>query len=75
MTLRIVSFFSGIGGLDIGLEAALDAETVFQCEKDPYCRRVLERHWPGVPRHDDIATLEPETLEAVRADIWCGGFP
>jgi DNA (cytosine-5)-methyltransferase 1 len=44
--------------------------TIAFCEIEPYCRRVLARHWPGVPIHDDIRTLAPPA-----ADIVCGGFP
>jgi DNA (cytosine-5)-methyltransferase 1 len=44
--------------------------TVGFCEIDTYCRRVLAKHWPGVPCHDDIRTMRP-----IPADIVCGGFP
>lgn len=71
--MKIASFFSGIGGLELGLEAALGAETVFQCESDPYARSVLARHWPLAQRHDDITRLQPDEIPA--ADVWCGGFP
>jgi len=71
--ITIASFFSGIGGLELGLEAAMGAETVFQCERDPYAQRVLEEHWPGVQRHDDITRLAPSEIPP--ADVWCGGFP
>lgn len=74
MSICIASFFSGIGGLELGLEAALDAETVFQCERDPYARSVLERHWPGVPRSDDITALRGDG-DIPQAEVWCGGFP
>lgn len=42
------------------------------CEIDPFCRRVLKKHWPDVPCHDDITTREFVEGEA---DIVCGGFP
>ena len=70
--MKFVSFFSGISGFELGLERA-GHECVGQVEIEPYCNRVLEKHWPGLWRHDDITTLDPERIPA--ADLWCGGFP
>jgi len=56
MKLLSLSLFTGIGGIDLGFEAA-GIETVAQVEIDPYCQQVLTRHWPEVPRHDDIRTF------------------
>lgn len=70
--LTVGSLFSGIGGLDLGLERA--GMTVrWQVENDPYCQRVLAKHWPDVPRYGDIKELDPHDLESV--DLICGGFP
>lgn len=72
MTLTVGSLFSGIGGLDLGLERA--GMTVrWQVENDPYCQRVLAKHWPDVPRYGDIKELDPHDLEPV--DLICGGYP
>ena len=74
--MRIGSLFSGIGGLDLGLEWAGLGPVVFQCESDPFCREVLEARWPGVPRFDDVRTLGKEKLRELAAvDLICGGFP
>lgn len=66
------SLFSGIGGLDLGLDRA-GWECRFQIEIDEYCRRVLEKHWPGVKRYGDITAVRGEELEPV--DLIAGGFP
>lgn len=66
------SLFSGIGGMDLGLERA-GFKLKWQVEIDPYCRRVLERHWPDVRRWDDVRTWPQPDTE--RVDLLCGGFP
>lgn len=67
-----LSAFSGIGGFDAALEQA-GWKCVGQIENDPTCNRILERHWPGVPRWGDIADLDCDSLPD--CDLLCGGFP
>src|ERR1035438_8512801 len=66
------SLFSGIGGLDLGFDRA-GFECRFQIEIDPFCREILEKHWPGVPKHHDIRTATAAVLSPV--DVLIGGFP
>jgi DNA (cytosine-5)-methyltransferase 1 len=74
--MNVLDLFSGIGGFSLGLERA-GMKTAAFCEIDEYCRRVLARHWPGVPIYDDVRTLTAERLvrDGVAADVICGGFP
>jgi DNA (cytosine-5)-methyltransferase 1 len=71
--LTIGSLFSGIGGLELGLEWSGLGPVLWQVESDDYCRRVLEKHWPGTARFADVRTVGTAQLEPV--DIICGGFP
>lgn len=70
--LNHASFFSGIGGFDLGFERAGIA-SVFQCEKKPFCRRVLAERFPGLIVAEDIQSVDPS--EIPEADIWTAGFP
>ncbi len=68
-----MDLFSGIGGFSLGLERA-GMETVAFCEIEPYCRKVLAKHWPDVPIHEDIKELDGERFRGT-IDLVCGGFP
>ena len=79
--MRVLDLFSGIGGFSLGLQRA-GMQTVAFCEIDPFCRRVLEKRFPGVPIFDDIRTLTKRSLQeagvtsdAEPIDLICGGFP
>ena len=75
--MRFVSAFTGIGGMDLGFEQA-GWKCVGQVELDKHARSVLERHWPEVPKHDDITTAI-EWADRIGlvggVDVVAGGFP
>jgi len=66
------SLFAGIGGFDLGLERA-GMTCKWQVEIDPFCRKVLTKHWPHVPKFADVQDVGAHNLE--RVDLLCGGFP
>jgi DNA (cytosine-5)-methyltransferase 1 len=68
--MNVLDLFSGIGAFALGMQRAGMRPVAF-CEIDPFCRRVLAKHWPDVPCHADIRNLDG--FGAV-AGI-CGGFP
>ena len=70
--LRVASFFSGIGGFDLGFER-VGMSVVFQCENNKFCQRVLKKHWPNVKFIEDIHDVKPDDIPD--SDLWCGGFP
>jgi DNA-cytosine methyltransferase len=65
--LTVGSLFSGIGGFDLGFERA-GMRTVWFCEQDAYCQRVLARHWPGVPCHPDVRVLVADASSVGRRE-------
>lgn len=66
------SLFAGIGGMDLGLERA-GMTCKWQVEIDPFCQKVLTKHWPEVPKYGDIREATGKQLGYV--DCIAGGFP
>ena len=78
MKLKHLDLFSGIGGFSLGLEATGYFDTVAFCDYDPYCQKVLRKHWPWVTIYDDVKELNSERLQANghnKIDIITGGYP
>lgn len=66
----VLDLFSGIGGFSLGLERTGGFKTTAFCETDPFCRKVLAKHWPTTKIYQDI-----REVKNVAADVVCGGFP
>lgn len=71
--MKLGSFCSGYGGLDLALAEVLDVVPAWHAENDPHAARVLAHHWPGIPNLGDITTVDWATVEPV--DVVTAGFP
>jgi len=69
--MKVGSTFSGVGGLDLGLERA-GMEVVWQAENDDWCRRVLKSHWPEIKTYSDVKEINDS---AQPVEFLVGGFP
>ena len=73
--MRLFGCFTGIGGFELGFERA-GFELAGFAEVDPYCCRVLARHWPAVPNLGDVRGLSASRLARVgRVDVLTAGVP
>jgi DNA (cytosine-5)-methyltransferase 1 len=72
----VLELFAGIGGLSLGLERA-GFHVVGQVEINPFARSILTKHWPEVPKHDDVKTALAWWLSEPRPRVDCvaGGYP
>ena len=77
------SLFSGIGGFDFGFER-VGIKTLWQVECDPYCLKVLEKHWPCIVRRHNVRKVHREGTCSdvfrcdnclIRVDIISAGWP
>ena len=74
--MKVLSLFSGVGGFDMGLENA-GMQTVFQCEWDKHANTILNKHWPHVPKWEDVSTLTGKHIlsKAPVIDVVAWGSP
>jgi DNA (cytosine-5)-methyltransferase 1 len=72
MTLTHGSLFTGVGGFDLGADAA-GLETVWQCEINKQARSILAKHWPNVVRYEDVTEFKGDQVKPV--DIISFGSP
>lgn len=75
--LRIASFCSGFGGLEMAVQAVFGGQTVFHADPDPGASKILAYHWPAVPNLGDITALDWAKVAAEHGpvDIATMGFP
>src|SRR3990167_7903187 len=71
--LTVGSLFSGIGGIELGLERTGFFETRWFVENNLYAQAILRKHWKGIPIYSDITAIDWSTCE--RVDVLTGGFP
>ena len=71
--MKFLDVFSGIGGFALGLTRA-GMEPVAFCEIEPYCQKVLNKHWPHLPVHPDIRELDATEYRGT-VGLVCGGYP
>ena len=69
---KVLDLFSGIGGFSLGLERTGGFETIAFCESEEFPQKILRKHWPDVPIHEDIRTLDGSEIDA---DVITGGYP
>jgi len=70
--MQVLSLCSGIGGMDLGLERA-GMEIVGQVEIDPFCLKILAKHWPDVKRMENVFDVKGDEFGEI--DLICAGFP
>ena len=71
--LKMLDTFAGIGGFSYAANKLVGGfETTQFVEIDPFCQKILKKHFPTVPCHDDI-----KTFSAIlgQYDVITGGFP
>ena len=71
--MKIGSLFSGYGGLDMGVQSVLGGEVVWHVEYDKAPSRILAHHYPHIPNHGDVTTVDFTRIEP--ADVLTGGYP
>lgn len=70
MNPKHLDLFSGIGGFALAVRWA-GFETIQFVENNKFCQKVLKKHWPDIPCHDDVKTFNYYD----KVDLLTGGFP
>jgi len=70
--MKLGSFCTGYGGLDMAVEHHYGADLAWYSEVDKDCNNLLATRFPGVPNVGDLTTIDWDQVEPV--DIMCAGF-
>jgi len=71
--ITILDTFAGIGGFSYAADKLVGGfKTTQFIEINPFCQKILKKHWPDIPIHDDINTF---SAGAGQFDCITGGFP
>ena len=75
---KVLSLYSGIGGIELGLSQVIRTRTVCYCERELSCVKVLikraQEGWlDEAPIYSDVATFPTEKFKDT--DIITAGFP
>ena len=71
--LKTLSFFSGIGGIELGLQEYIDL--CGMCEMDPFNLEILKRHYPEVTLYDNIDNFPLSSSSFLETDLIIAGSP
>lgn len=71
--LKLGELFAGFGGLGMAVEEVFDAELTWYAEFEDAPSKIMAHHWPGIPNHRDVTTVDWSQVEPV--DIISGGSP
>lgn len=72
--LKVASFFSGVGGIDLGFEQTGTFETIYANEFDPYPAATFELNFPNI-KVDTRDIHDVKVEEIPKHDVIVGGFP
>ena len=74
--MKIGSLFSGVGGLDLGVQQVIGGTVAWHVEFDDAPSKILAHHWPHIPNYGDITAVNWEVVaEEAPVDVLTGGFP
>ena len=75
-TIKVLSLFSGCGGLDLGFEEVGDYKTVWANDINEWAVKTFRSHFGDVISDENIEKIDPKTDKHIpKCDLIIGGFP